>query len=209
MHRKVVIGCDEVGYGSWAGAIVVAAVVYPVFGGSVFSERKPVPGLRDSKKISENERNRLDPIIKDSALYWVILGSGSKAIDRVGVDKCRMTCMEWCIFFCRYYFPNSHVIVDGNRPIPRVKDQTCIVKADDKIPSVQAASIIAKVYRDKMMIKLAEKYPRYGFEKHKGYGTPYHTKTLLKYGPCLQHRRSYKPIKEVLRARCKDDKTEL
>lgn len=205
MSRKVVIGIDEVGLGPIAGPVVVAATVLPVIGRNSFSDKSPIPGLRDSKKLSDNERRRLDPIIKDTVLYWVILGSGSKKIDKVGIDKCWMACVEWCVFLSRIYYPDAHMIVDGNRPIPGVRNYSCIVKADDKIPAVQAASVIAKVFRDELMIKIAGKYPRYGFEQHKGYGTPHHMETLVEYGPCPHHRRSYKPVREAIHVRAEDD----
>lgn len=199
---KVVIGIDECGIGSLAGSVVAAGVVLPVVGRSIESEETPIPGLRDSKKLAETVRNQMAERIRNEALYWVILRSGAKKVDRYGIGTCRFTCMKWCAIFCKHFFPEGHIIVDGNIPIPGISHQRCIVKADDKIPAVQAASIIAKVHRDELMIKLGEKYPRFDFGTHKGYPTPEHLRALKKYGPCPQHRRSYKPVRRALKHVC-------
>jgi ribonuclease HII len=182
------IGVDEVGLGPIAGPVVVAAVVFP--------KRVPVTGLNDSKKLTDRRRRELAPHILEKALHWAIARSSSKQIDKFGIAVCKRACMTAVAQRCLERFPHATVIVDGVDPIPDV-DCRCIIKADATVPAVSAASIIAKVYRDDYMLELAEKYPRYGFEKHMGYGTQYHRRKLVRHGACPEHRRSYEPVKSM------------
>jgi ribonuclease HII len=186
------IGCDEVGLGSLAGPLVVAAVVLPA--------DLVIKGVRDSKKIPPHRRLNLVHDIAREATYWVIVRSDADAVDRFGVKSCLQECMKTCVVSCLEHFPEAEVVVDGVNPVQGVPAsiQRAIVRADDKFQTVGAASIIAKVYRDRMMIKLADQYPLYNFSKHKGYPTRDHLTQLRKWGPCPEHRRSYAPVRRVM-----------
>ena len=188
MPYKLIIGADEVGLGCIAGPAVTAAVVLP--------EDKKFVGLKDSKKMKPGDREWMSVKIKEEALGWVIAGSSSKNIDRYGISACRWFCMAMCANECLRRFPDARVIVDGNVTIPGIPKnlQKAVVKADDKFQAVSAASVIAKVHRDHLMIKLWEKYPYYNWKKNAGYGTKEHLAALRKYGVTPQHRKSYGPV---------------
>lgn len=182
----ITVGIDEVGRGCWAGPLVAGAVILD----------QPIAGLRDSKKLSKKQREVLSEIIlKEAAAYglgWV----WPKDIDRVGITAAvRMAMMD---AVRQISLPFDEVIIDGSFNFlseePRAKT---LVKADDLIPAVSAASIIAKVARDQWMTEAAQEFSEYGFEKHVGYGTKLHIKALKKYGPCELHRFSYKPIQAI------------
>lgn len=188
-----VVGVDEVGLGPVAGPVVVAALA--------LRRGQTIHGVTDSKKLTPNRRRTLKPIIEQEATHWVIAQSSVKQIDRFGIAACKRACMKWATLFCHHRvstFGHVEVIVDGVDPIPGVHC-TCVIKADLTVPAVSAASVIAKVHRDALMEKAAEKYPRYGFDKHKGYLTPQHKAALARYGPCPIHRRSYEPIKSMVK----------
>jgi ribonuclease HII len=190
---KFIVGVDEVGLGPVAGPVVVAA--------AALRAGHTIVGVTDSKKLTANRRRSLIEPIKEAAVHWVIAQSSVKQIDRFGIARCKQTCMKWAAIFCLHrVFPFGvvDVIVDGIDPIPGV-DCSCIIKADVTVPAVSAASILAKVHRDALMEKAAEKYPRYGFDKHKGYLTAQHRDALSRHGPCPIHRRSYEPIKSMVK----------
>lgn len=187
----MIIGADEVGTGALCGPIYVAAVV--------LNEGDVIQGVMDSKKLREATRARLVPRIDRCSIYWLMARSSSKMIDKYGVARCTEACMKWAARLCLQRFPDAQVIVDGNKLIPGIprKKQKAIVKADATVPAVSAASVLAKHHRDEYMIKLAEKWPLYDFQQHKGYGTAAHLSSLNEYGPCPEHRRSYRPVKEA------------
>jgi ribonuclease HII len=189
---KLIIGADEVGLGALAGPVVTAAVILPA--GIKFQ------GLRDSKKMTPTDRAWMDSRIREEALGWVIAGSNSELIDQHGIDKCRWVCMGACVAFCLERFPTAMVVVDGNRKIPGIpwNMQTAIIKADDKVLEVSAASVIAKVYRDRLMVRLWEELPYYDWKKNAGYGTRDHLAALRKYGVSVYHRKSYGPVTKQL-----------
>lgn len=190
---KFIVGVDEVGLGPVAGPVVVSAVALP--------ERTRIGGVTDSKKLTANRRRALVPLIHQEAAHWVIAQSSVKQIDKYGIARCKQTCMKWAAIFCIhrvFTYGTVDVIVDGIDPIPGV-DCTCIIKADLTVTAVSAASILAKVHRDGLMDAAAEKYPRYGFDKHKGYLTAQHRVALDRHGPCPIHRRSYAPIKHMVK----------
>lgn len=193
--QKSVIGIDEVGLGPICGPVVVAAVVFPRWQDL---SKSPIPGVRDSKKLSENRRAVMDKEIRKHARHWVIAQSNPKTIDKYGIAECKRACMRACAVRCLALYPKAQVIIDGDDPIHGLPNIRMMVKADDKVAAVGAASIIAKVYRDKYMVKLSYRYPKYGFEKHKGYPTKEHKDALERFGVCPQHRRSYNPIKRLL-----------
>jgi ribonuclease HII len=190
---RVIIGVDEVGTGALAGPVVVAAVAFPI--------KSSLPGLDDSKKLSNSKRHHLRPMIERAALHWAIARSTSKKIDEFGIAVCKRACMREVATRCLQALSDDvdvEVIVDGVDPIPGVVCR-CIIKADATVPAVSAASILAKVHRDDYMRKIAEKYPRYFFDRHVGYGTSRHLRALEREGPCPEHRRSFAPVRKIVK----------
>lgn len=183
-----IVGIDEAGRGPWAGPVVAAAVV-------LNPDRIP-QGIDDSKALEAEERERLFLRIQETALA---VGVGIGEVERIDRDNI-LAATLWAMgeavkkLSCR---PRL-ALVDGNRA-PRLRCQTrTIVKGDAKCLSIAAASIVAKVTRDRMMIALAREHPGYGFERHKGYGTPEHREALVRLGLCVHHRRSFKPVQLAL-----------
>lgn len=195
----VVIGVDEVGLGSIAGPVVAAAVVFPDLGESNSGRVKsPIEGLNDSKKLTHNRRVFLCSKIVDECEYWVIAQSNAPNINRHGIVRCHQACIKAVVRISRQFHDKAKVILDGNTWVPGMGDHTPIVGADSKIPAVSAASIIAKVYRDNLMVNMATGHPRYKWENNKGYGTQEHIAALERYGITPQHRRKYAPVRRVL-----------
>lgn len=182
-----VIGVDEVGLGALSGPVVAAAVVL-----------NELDGLKDSKKLTEKSRILLSGKIMEAAPYWVIAQSNARTINRYGIAPCHMACIEAVVKIARRFHPDEEIIVDGNTSIIGIGEHTTMVKADETVPAVSAASIIAKVYRDNLMIDLAAEYPRYGWERNKGYGTQEHLRALDEHGVTKQHRKAYKPVRRAL-----------
>ena len=184
-----ILGIDEVGRGPWAGPLVVGACV--------LGDAK-IDGLTDSKKLTAKKREKLDILIREQASFglgWV----SAEELDEIGLIAALRKATRDAVK--QIEVPYHEIIIDGT--INFLSDtklssyvQT-IPKADFLVPEVSAASIIAKVARDNYMIKLAERFPNYGFEKHVGYGTAAHREALEKYGPCEEHRHSFKPIAEL------------
>ena len=187
----VTVGIDEVGRGCWAGPLVAGAVVLPKR-----AEDGPA-GLRDSKKLSKLRRQKLTVDINEKALA-IGLGWVSPAeIDEIGLTKAVGLAMERALDQIAIAF--DEIIIDGNvNYFPGDRRARAIVKADDSVPSVSAASIVAKVARDSYMAGLDEKYAGYGFDKHVGYGTAAHIAALQLLGVSDIHRLSYKPIQALL-----------
>ena len=186
--KSLIIGLDEVGRGSWAGPLVVAAVIL----------ESDIQDLNDSKVLSFKKRLELDKIIRSKTRAIAINQVSSEIIDSIGLTKSISIAMTKSVDDLSN-FDYQEIIIDGNYNFLKnyAKTET-LIKADSQIPSVMAASIVAKVYRDKLMIKLAETYPDYGFDKNFGYGTKNHIEALIKHGPTPIHRLSYKPIKNLL-----------
>jgi len=183
----MIIGIDGCGNGAWCGPLVVAAVALP--------EDAVIKGVRDSKKVSAYRRADLDPIIRERALHWVIVQSSASQIDQYGLAACENAAMLVCAQRCLERAPGAQVIVDGTRHIRGLKaNQKAIAKADDLFMAVSAASIIAKLHRDRWMMTLAAEYPLYDLHSCKGYGTKVHGICLRKHGPCPEHRMSYAPV---------------
>jgi len=186
-----IIGVDEVGRGCLAGEVVVAAVCVPC-------DTIPVTGVRDSKKLTAKKREALAKAIQEakSPIYSVIRRNSVAEIDRVGINQATKECFLSSIHEL-FYLPGieiSEIVVDGNPlwdlDLFPVKTQF-IPKADDTVWAVGAASILAKVYRDAMMVELAKEYPYYLWEKNKGYGTSAHIQALEKYGATPEHRKKF------------------
>jgi ribonuclease HII len=184
----LVAGSDEVGRGAWAGPIVAAGVI--------FEKGLKIKGLNDSKKVLSAKREELSEIIKAKALAWTIQIVEHGVIDEIGVGKANALVIDKVI---NALDPKPNYLLIDKASVTKYKIRIpweTIIKGDSKICSIAAASIIAKVARDKMMLKLAKKYPNYGFEKHKGYGTELHQKMLKLHDICPIHRKSYRPISQ-------------
>ena len=180
---KFVAGCDEAGAGCGAGNLLVAAVIF---------EGPPPLGLADSKKLSEKSREKLFEDIMKEAKDVSIISVSPQKIDEINILQARMLGFSLALYGLEKV---DYAIIDGNR-LP--KDAPCpmdfLVKGDSLFPSIMAASIVAKVTRDREMLQAEKDYPGYGFAKHKGYLTKLHLDALSKMGPCPIHRLSYKPV---------------
>ena len=181
-------GVDEAGRGPLAGPVVAAAVM--------LDELKPIKGLRDSKTLSERQRERLFDEIRGMALCSCIAQASVEEIDRLNVLQATMLAMQRAVAGLR--LKPVKVLVDGNRiPLLSVAAEA-IVKGDSKVTAISAASILAKVARDRLCISMHESYPQYGFATHKGYPTAEHLTALREHGACEWHRRSFAPVRRVL-----------
>lgn len=180
-------GVDEVGRGPLAGAVYAAAVVLDPFIG--------IAGLRDSKQLTAKRRDLLDVEIKDKAVAWAIAWADVEEIDRINILQASMLAMQRAVdqLSCRV----DHVWVDGNRVPALDCPADYLVKGDSKFDAIKAASIIAKVARDREMERLDKLFPHYGLAKHKGYPTPDHLAALKKHGPSQIHRMSFAPCKQA------------
>lgn len=186
--HKYIAGCDEVGRGPLAGPVVCAAVI--------LNPDVTIEGLNDSKKLSEKKRNVLDLEIREKALAFSIIYIWPKEIDKINIYQASKKGMIEAIK--NLDITPSFVLSDA-MPLNDLGIQyLSIIKGDSKSATIAAASIIAKVERDKYMVEMSLKYPRYGFERHKGYPTKLHLEALAKYGVLDIHRKSYKPIRDRL-----------
>lgn len=187
MGYDSVIGVDEVGRGSWAGPVVAAAFVYKRIS-------KVIPLVNDSKRLTLKRRLQLDKELQ--VQEFSIASAGVDEIDKINILEATRLAMHRAVSGLN--LKRSFVLVDGYFKEPFDFKYKCIAKGDGKHYSIAAASVLAKVYRDNLMIKLAKRYPNYGFETNVGYGTAEHRTALGRYGVCHIHRRSYKPIKSIL-----------
>lgn len=187
--HQLVAGVDEVGRGPLVGKVVAAAVI--------LDPDRPIAGLTDSKKLTEKKREVLYPEIQEKALAWAIAWADVAEIDELNILHASMLAMSRAV---NQLSPvPEYALIDGNRcPAGLVCPSEAIVKGDLKEPAISAASILAKVYRDREMIALDKVYPEYGFAKHKGYPTALHMAQLEKHGPISEHRRSFKPVARLL-----------
>jgi ribonuclease HII len=184
----IVAGVDEAGRGPLAGPVVVAAVV--------LNPDRPIDGLDDSKKLNEICREELFPIIMERSLAWTVIEIEPAEIDRINILQATLLGMKQAVE--QLLPPPSLALIDGNHA-PRLDcDVRTIVQGDSLEPAISAASILAKVTRDRLMKKLHIDYPDYGFDRHKGYPTADHLARLARYGPCPIHRRSFAPVRKVL-----------
>ena len=184
----LIAGVDEAGRGPLAGPVVAAAVI--------LDSLKPIRGLNDSKLLTALARERLSLEIHDKALCFCIAQASVEEIDAMNILQATMLAMRRAVEGLRLR-PNK-VLVDGNRlPILQITAEA-IVKGDAKIRSISAASILAKVHRDRLCQALHLEYPQYGFDGHKGYPTPAHLAALKQHGACSHHRRSFAPVRELL-----------
>lgn len=191
-----IAGVDEVGRGCLAGPVVAAAVI--------LDPNRPIKGLRDSKKLSAKKRDELAEEIKEKALAWSVAAMGPEVIDKINILQATLQAMKAAVE--KLPVEPDFVQVDGNK-LPKWKWLSeAIVKGDDKVERISAASIIAKTTRDAYMCKIAKLYPQYGFEHHVGYGTAEHIKALKAYGPTPIHRKTFAPVREVIDGLSTDSK---
>ncbi len=190
--RLLVAGVDEAGRGPLAGPVSVAAVI--------LDPSRPIAGLNDSKKLSEKKREALYPLIIEHALAWHIEFVDAAEIDALNILQATLTGMHRAL--CALSPTAQLARIDGNR-LPR--DLPCpaeaIIGGDAVEPAIMAASILAKVARDRAMCALHVEYPQYGFDRHKGYPSATHLAALSAHGPCPQHRRSFAPVLRAMGAR--------
>ena len=184
----LVAGVDEAGRGPLAGPVVAAAVI--------LDDLNPIKGLADSKKLTPLKRERLFDEIRARALCFSIAEASVEEIDQINILQATMLAMQRAVQGLR--LKPAKVLVDGNR-LPKLDVLAeAIVRGDDKEPAISAASILAKVHRDRWCVHYHEQYPAYGFAGHKGYGTAEHLAALRQHGACPQHRRSFSPVAAVL-----------
>jgi ribonuclease HII len=183
-----IAGVDEVGRGPLAGPVIAAAVI--------LNKNHGINGLKDSKKLSPSKREYLAEVIREQAVSWALGRAENSEIDKLNILQASLLAMKRAI---ESLTPEpEYVFIDGLY-CPDVRYKTeAVIRGDSTIPAISAASIVAKVTRDKEMIALDAIYPGYGFSKHKGYPTPMHLKALEKLGVCPIHRRSFSPVKRCL-----------
>lgn len=183
--QALVAGVDEAGRGPLAGPVVAAAVI--------LDELKPIKGLADSKKLTARQRERLYDEIQGKALCCSIGQASVQEIDEINILQATMLAMRRAVLGLR--LQPKLVLVDGNRlPVLDVRTEA-IVGGDATVAAISAASIVAKVHRDRWCADLDTQYPHYGFAKHKGYGTAQHLAALQAHGPCPEHRMSFAPVR--------------
>ncbi|MEY4882989.1 MAG: hypothetical protein RIS34_843 [Pseudomonadota bacterium] len=181
-------GVDEAGRGPLAGPVVAAAVI--------LDEKNPIAGLADSKKLSPSRREKLFDEIRAKALCCSVAQASVEEIDQLNILQATMLAMRRAVEGLR--LRPGKVLVDGNRiPVMEVLAEA-IVRGDALIPAISAASILAKVSRDRWCLQLDLEYPQYGFIRHKGYGTAEHLAALRQHGACAQHRKTFAPVAQVL-----------
>lgn len=178
---KIICGCDEAGRGPLAGEVAAAACILP--------HGIEIKGLNDSKKLSEKKREELYKIIKETAVSCAVATCTVEEIEKYNILECALLAMRRAVE--KLEVKPEYLLIDGNInkgfPLP----SKAVIGGDAKSPNIAAASILAKVTRDRMCYELDEKYPMYGFAKHKGYATKEHREAILKYGPCPEHRQLF------------------
>ena len=184
----LVAGVDEAGRGPLAGPVVAAAVI--------LDDLKPIPGLADSKTLTARQRERLSEAIHARALCFSVAQASVEEIDQLNILQATLLAMRRAVMGLRLK-PNK-VLVDGNR-LPTLEIMAeAVVQGDRKVPAISAASILAKVARDRWCLEIDAEYPAYGFAAHKGYGTAQHLEALKRHGATPWHRRSFSPVAQVL-----------
>lgn len=185
---SLIAGVDEVGRGPLVGAVVTAAVI--------LDPAKPIVGLADSKKLSEKRRLALYDEIKEKALSWSLGRAEPEEIDQINILHATMLAMQRAV--AGLAIMPDYVLIDGNRCPTLPMPSQAVIKGDSLVAEISAASIIAKVTRDREMAELDLLFPQYGFAQHKGYPTALHMEKLTQYGATPHHRRSFAPVRNVL-----------
>lgn len=185
---KLIAGVDEAGRGPLVGAVVAGAVI--------LDENNPLQGLNDSKKLSAAKREKLALEIREKALAWAVCSVEPADIDRINILQASLLAMKRAVESLS--ISPDIALIDGNKT-PQLECPTeAIVKGDAKVAAISAASILAKVERDRQMLELHQQYPQYEFDRHKGYPTKVHMALLQEHGPCPEHRRSFGPVRRML-----------
>ncbi|MFZ6874563.1 ribonuclease HII [Undibacterium sp. Di27W] len=188
-ENEVICGVDEAGRGPLAGPVMAAAVI--------LDPNRPIAGLRDSKKLSEAKRELLAVEIKEHALAWCIAECSEQEIDELNILQATMLAMRRAVEGLSVQ--PTLALIDGNRcPVMSIASEA-IVKGDDKVAAISAASILAKTARDHVLMQLHETYPQYALDQHKGYPTALHLERLREHGVSPIHRKSYAPVKALLK----------
>lgn len=186
--NELVAGVDEVGRGPLCGAVVTAAVI--------LDPLRPIEGLNDSKKLTEARREALFPLIQEHALAWCIARAEVEEIDQLNILHATMLAMQRAV--AGLSTRPDRVLIDGNRCPVLPMPSEAVIKGDSRVPAIAAASILAKVARDREMQALELLYPGYGIAQHKGYPTPVHLAALRELGATPIHRRSFAPVRDVI-----------
>ncbi|USR41249.1 ribonuclease HII [Ectopseudomonas hydrolytica] len=186
--EELVAGVDEVGRGPLCGAVVTAAVI--------LDPLRPIIGLNDSKKLTEARREVLFDEIREKALAWCIARAEVEEIDRLNILHATMLAMQRAVEGLSV--TPKLALIDGNRCPRLALPSAPVVKGDSRVPAIAAASILAKVSRDREMLEMDRRYPGYGIAGHKGYPTPVHLEALQRLGPTPIHRRSFAPVRALL-----------
>lgn len=183
-------GVDEVGRGPLAGPVMAAAVILP--------EGYELPGLTDSKRLSARRRESLAAALRADAEHWALGSASAAEIDVLNIHHATLLAMQRAVLA----LPRmpEHLLVDGRFAPVGPWRATTVVGGDATVPAISAASIIAKVARDALLLELHDRYPAYGFDRHAGYPTPAHLAALVEHGPCPEHRRSFAPVARSVQA---------
>jgi ribonuclease HII len=191
LRLTLIAGVDEAGRGPLAGPVVAAAVI--------LNERLPIAGLKDSKKLSARTREALFDEIRAKAVCCCIAQASATEIDQINILQATMLAMQRAVRGLR--LKPQIVLIDGNRVPPQLEiPAQAVIKGDALVQAISAASILAKVYRDRLCGDLHTQHPVYGFDRHKGYPTAAHLHALKTHGPCHEHRRSFAPVRRALSA---------
>lgn len=182
--RGLIAGTDEAGRGPLAGPVVAAAVI--------LDPEDPIEGLNDSKKLTPKRRDFLFDQIQERARAVAIAAAGPRRIERENILRASLNAMAEAV--ARLGVPVGHLLIDGNKNVPSGVAQTPVVSGDSKCACIAAASIIAKVARDRLMERFDRRFPQYGFARHKGYPTRGHLDALRSHGPCFLHRRTFNGV---------------
>ncbi|BBV05497.1 MULTISPECIES: ribonuclease HII [Providencia] len=185
---NLIAGVDEVGRGPLVGAVVTAAVI--------LDPNNPITGLADSKKLTEKKREKLFDEIQEKALCWCIGRAEPEEIDNINILHATMLAMQRAV--AGLSIVPEYVLIDGNRCPELPMPSQAVIKGDSLVQEISAASILAKVIRDREMVELDKAFPEYGFAKHKGYPTAYHLEKLAQYGATEFHRKSFAPVRKAL-----------
>jgi ribonuclease HII len=182
-----IAGLDEVGRGPMFGPVVAAAVIFP--------ERCRLPGLTDSKQLTEKQRNEFDAMIRADAVSWAIAAVDVKTIDRINIRRASLLAMRMAVE--QLAAAPDYLLIDGCDTIEWPCAQQAVVGGDARSVSIAAASVLAKVHRDRLLVELDAVYPGYGLARHKGYCSPEHMEALRRLGPTPLHRKSYAPVAQT------------
>jgi ribonuclease HII len=187
-----IAGLDEVGRGPMFGPVVAAAVIFP--------ERRRLSGLNDSKQLTEKQRNEFDAAIRDYAVAWAIAAVDVETIDRINIRQASLLAMRMAVeqLAATAELAPDYLLIDGRDTIEWPCAQQAVIGGDARSISIAAASVLAKVHRDRMLVELDAVYPGYGLARHKGYCSAEHMEALRRLGPTPLHRKSYAPVAQQM-----------